>query len=297
MLSRLIIEAKYIYHKIKNPKLDHHYFVKDILWRNYALTSPNFEYELKNHVKINLDTRSILAKNIFFDNYELNEIAFLNKILRPGDTFLDIGANIGYFSLHAGQVLRNNGKIIAIEPTPDTFSKLKRNFELNNLTNVSTLNLGLSESEATLNFNVSNDGYEAWNTLGTLNIGTNTTTIPIHVISFDQLLVDQQLDIDKIKLIKIDVEGWEVPVLKGGIKSFAQMKDVIIMMEFADRNAQGAGFSCKEQFQLLKEIGYNWFEYDADTNSIKNVEIKENYTYDNLIAAKSISTIENRLSS
>ena len=98
------------------------------LWNNKFNGSSYFDHKTSSF-KIRLFRDSVLSK-LIYNGFENDEVSFTAKFLRKGDTFFDIGANIGLFSLTASNVVGNEGKIFSFEPSPKTFSRLKSNIEL-----------------------------------------------------------------------------------------------------------------------------------------------------------------------
>jgi FkbM family methyltransferase len=199
--------------------------------------------------------------------------------LKKDDVFVDIGANVGLFSLIASQVVGNKGLVIAFEPTLITFNRLLGNISLNNLNNIQAINCGLSNGSGELNFYMSDNGYDAWNSFSPSADNKLQRTIKVNVSTLDKELKD--VDKAKIKLVKIDVEGWGKFVLKEG-EIFFNNYCPIIMVEFTDGNTFNAGYSVHEIYDTMVNYGYEWY-------TIKNGElIKEvkrlYYSYNNLIA-------------
>src|SRR6185312_2755012 len=103
-----------------------------------------------NGLRLRVDLRDEgVGRPIFVDReYEPAETAFLRGSLRPGMTFIDIGANIGYFTTLAGGLVGSGGKVISFEPDPHNFDLLGRNTAANGIRNAETLNFALGEGEA-----------------------------------------------------------------------------------------------------------------------------------------------------
>lgn len=239
-----------------------------------------FEHKLGNDLKINLYMDSVLSK-IIYDGFEQEELNFVKSILKSGDVFIDIGANIGLFSLIASQCVGKGGKVIAFEPAPTTFNRLLENEDLNNIKNIDSRNIGLSDELGELNFYISDNGFDAWNSFAPSADNKLQKKITVSVSTLDYEL--QHIDKAKIKLVKIDVEGWEKFVLKGG-EIFFKNYSPLIMVEFTDENTFNAGYSVHEIYDAMVNYGYEW-------HTIKNGElIKEakrlHYPYINLIAVK-----------
>lgn len=282
----LLLDLKYLYNKVKNPSLSKKYFYKDDAWRKQISLNENFIYTLETDLKIKLSTKNILCRNIFFEDYERDEITFLKKYLRPGSTFIDIGANIGLFSLYTSKIIGKDGRVISVEPSSKTFETLRENIQINKMENVSLFKNGISDKADRLLLKVSKDGYDAWNTFGQLNAGQDQVTEEVSVITLQELLHSQKISTHQIDLIKVDVEGWEVPVLEGCKEIFSSENNVVWMMEFNDNNAQAAGFSCKRQYELFTQMGYSLFTYNSEKNMLDEMPMLDHFSYINLIATK-----------
>jgi FkbM family methyltransferase len=244
------------------------------------------EHFLSDTIRLKLYRDSNLSR-LIYDGFEENELRFTKKVLREGDIFIDIGANIGLYSLIASPIVGNSGKVISFEPAPKTYARLKENIKLNNLTNISALNLGLSDSEGHLQLNISESGYEAWNTFAP-TISERFKTSELAAVS----TIDSQFSgIDKslIKFVKIDVEGWEKYVLLGGVDLFKNYSP-IVMIEFTETNTFSAGYFVQELYDILYDWGYRWYRF-VDNELIPEKKLLH-YPYDNLIATKSILWVE-----
>ena len=249
-------------------------------WLENFKSSDSFIFQLEQDVKMFLYLDSVLCKRIY-NGFELDEIQFLKSILKPGDVFIDIGANIGLFSLIASNIVGEDGLVYAYEPTPKIFSRLERNILLNKYKNVKIKNIGLSDKKGTLNLQVSQNGFDAWNTFATAENNKFQESIPVTVSTIDDEFRD--IEKDKIKFIKIDVEGWEKFVLLGG-KSFFEVYSPVVMVEFTETNTFDAGYFVQEIYDIMDDFGYAWFRY-KDGQLIPEKK-KLHYPYDNLIAKK-----------
>lgn len=158
---------------------------------------------------------------IYTSLYDTNEMLFMMHFLRPEDTFVDIGANIGVYSILASGVA--GAKSLAFEPIPSTFSRLKRNINYNNLQDKAELfNLGVGDKEETLVFSDSLDAINHVITDG--NYSGPVTNIPVS--SLDKLMTNQTPN-----LLKIDVEGFEANVINGASETLKQPDLRVIIME------------------------------------------------------------------
>src|SRR5262249_5079594 len=143
--------------------------------------------------------------------YEQGETAFLKETLREGMVFVDVGANIGYFTTLAARLVGRSGKVIAVEPEPRNYKLLRANIERNGLTNVQSFNCALGDGpgEAQLRRSVWNFGDHTISRTG--GSGNAFVTVPIE--SADRLL--KTAGVPAVHVVKIDVQGYEVHVQRG----------------------------------------------------------------------------------
>ncbi len=151
------------------------------------------------------------------DNYEPSVTEYLKKTLKKGDIFIDVGANEGMFGILAGKLVGHTGKVYCIEPLPRNISILKKNIRINNLNNVIIYDVAAGDENKDVSFfdikinNMLGGGENIMTTL--------LSKIPgmVQLIKVKQRRLDTLINepLDKIKLIKIDTEGYEEYVLKG----------------------------------------------------------------------------------
>jgi FkbM family methyltransferase len=240
----------------------------------------SFVYDLTTKLKINLYSDSVLSK-IIYDGFEEEELSFVKEVLTDGDIFIDIGANVGLFSLIASDCIGATGSIISFEPSPVTFNRLQENITLNAIENSDLRNIGLSNQSGETNFYISDNGYDAWDSFAPSQDNKLQKTISVAVSSLDKEL--QQVDKSRIKLVKIDVEGWEKYVIMGGENLFRNYAP-IVMVEFTEENTFNAGYAIHEIYDLMVDYGYVWHKV-KDGKLIHDPK-RLHYPYNNLIAIK-----------
>ncbi len=264
-------------------------------WNNLFGNNTSFVGKLNDKLQINFYKDSILS-NLIYTGFEQDEIIFLRKFLKPADTFIDIGANIGLFSLHAAQIISPKGRIYAFEPTPITFSRLKENIELNEFQNIITAyNIGLSSNKGKLFLNVSTDGHDAWNTFAQNSEISFDKKIEINVTTLDSYLAENNIYSKDIALIKMDVEGWEMEVLKGAKELLSKQDAPVFMVEFTESNLFAAGTNCYELYDNFVSFGYKWYVYNSKNNTLTEDTKRLHYPYVNLIATKNVEQVLERL--
>lgn len=156
------------------------------------------------------------TKQLYKASYNSNLGGLLKKLLKQGDTFIDIGANVGIYSFLATKIIGSTGKVISIEPDPNTFYGLSKSVKLNGYSQIRCINLALSNCSGEAQFYVGDDS--VGNSL--LSSFEYDSVKKVKVETFDRVLSGSNLE--KIRLIKIDVEGAEyltIQGMKGFLKS------------------------------------------------------------------------------
>jgi FkbM family methyltransferase len=142
--------------------------------------------------------------------FDWREIKFLKSNLAPNGTFLDIGANIGFYSIILARHMGAKGKAFAFEADPSTFEILKENIELNPLLNINAINYGVSDLPEKLMFYRNTPGNRGGNSL----IQKNPDAKKVEVMCKPLLDILGEYGIDRVDAAKIDIEGMEYRVLK-----------------------------------------------------------------------------------
>jgi FkbM family methyltransferase len=193
------------------------------------------------------------------DTYEPHIVAWLKKWLKAGDTFWDIGANWGWISLPAARIVSTSGRVIAVEPSPSNAAWLKRHTVLNQCESiVNVLEAAVCEQQGgSVNFSLLNDGRSPSNSLmfsSSVNGESPEVSqqISVPAISLDGLLAEQGRS---PKLVKIDVEGAELKVLKGATKLLSSDTAPILVLA-VHPFWQATPEDCQEIVNLLKGAGY-----------------------------------------
>jgi FkbM family methyltransferase len=264
---------------------------KDRQWNGFFRENNSIVYQLTKKVKINLYKEDILARWIY-DGFEMEEVRFIQDVLKTGDVFIDVGCNIGLFSLIASEIVGEQGRVECFEPSTRTFGRLQENIKVNGFTNIRAHNIGISNEKGTLRLNVSENGHDAWNTFAANNDDKFHKIEEVAVSTLDIRL--EGTDKNRIALVKIDVEGWEKYVFQGGL-NFLQGYSPTLMVEFSEDNTFAAGYFVQEVYDMLAGLGYKWFRYI--NGELVAEEKKLHYPYDNLIAAKDITALRLRLKS
>jgi FkbM family methyltransferase len=152
--------------------------------------------------------------------YDAKFAAFLRLSLAPGSLFIDIGSNIGMFAMLAASLVGAKGKVLAFEPEPTSFAALSRSVALNGLSNVRCINLALSDRAGSMAFYAARDG-RASSLLPEVSgrEGRYASTVEVEVASLGTYFEDTGLDVSRVALVKIDVEGEEERTVRGMVQT------------------------------------------------------------------------------
>lgn len=189
--------------------------------------------------------------------------ASLPRLLRPGRDVVDVGANIGYFSINAAMILgRGNGAVVhAIEPNPRIHALLLKNISINwSLARIISHRVALGEVEGELLLNVVGSLASNGTLLGPAVDVAGTETFPVTVKPLSQVIPDP----GRIGLLKIDVEGGEAMVVRGAAEVLRAVTDIEIIMEWdteALRDDPGASAFLS---QFFAETGFSAFIVESD---------------------------------
>ena len=269
------------------------------LWTRYFKGNAFILFELAAGLKIKLYRTSKLTEYILFHEFEKAEVGFFERYLQQGDFVLDIGANIGFHTIHASNIIGKEGRVFAFEPVLDTFNHLKENIAINQMSNVIPANIGFSDKNEAAKINVSVN-YNAWNTLAKRErmekheAGKFDATETIQLKKLDDWILLKTFGVEKISLVKIDVEGWEKYVILGGLNYFSKYAPAV-MMELSDGNAFAAGYQCSEVYEMFNSLGYEWFRLADAGKKIIPFPKQISFFSENLIAVKRNSKPYERL--
>lgn len=245
--------------------------IKSILkffgWQFYKrLTGKFIDLQLIPGVKIRCYPDSYSSAAVLYCGlYDYNDMNFLLRYLRPEDSFIDIGANIGVYTLLAASKIC--GTIYSFEALPKNYDRLKENLYLNNFKQVKPYAIAISDCGGNVALNLAEGDsmpfitYEA--THNSIIVATDT---------LDHLLHDQPKS--TLTLGKIDIEGAELLALKGGTTLLQQNRPSVWILEINDA-VENFGYQKQDLVNFLKGYGYSLYAYSADTNNIFPITLEE----------------------
>ena len=237
-------------------------------------------YPFVNDIKLILNKGLTSATAQYYMGLsEFEEMSFVLHFLQDDDLFVDVGANVGCFTLLASGVKR--AKTIAIEPIPQNFKNLRNNLIINSLEDkVEALNIGLGDKKGFLNFtqNVSQNNHVANE--------NDFDTISVEVNTLDTILKGKQPI-----LLKIDVEGFEKAVIDGSIQTLKQTSLEVIIIELVGLGER-YGFNELDIQTILSEHGFSKYEYNPFK---RELIVTKNLGHHNTIYIRNISFVKKRV--
>jgi FkbM family methyltransferase len=199
-----------------------------------------------------VDLSEYIQRHIYLGCYEPRETRWVRDWLRPGMTVIDAGANVGYFTALAASCVGTGGRVFAVEPSPYAFERLQRFLDSNHLMQACAFQAGLGDFDGmrTLYWGPEN----ARNHAPSMVQGTGEFSTEVPVWTLDRCLSDWR--IDRVDLLKIDVEGFEHRILRGGLRALKGQRIKAILIEFNDWCLKKDGSSCQELYNFLVESGF-----------------------------------------
>ena len=241
-------------------------FIRGI--KNYALEYFKTELVFVQGNKMYLDKEDCLQLSVNEIIEPVETELFKNKI-KNGDIVVDIGANIVYFTLLMAKLVGNNGKTFSFEPEPKNFTILSKNVIINNYKNVVLEKKGVSDYNGTSKFFLSSENTGMHSLHKVDNKGKE---IDIDVIKLDDYFIIEGL-VDRISMIKIDVEGAELQVLNGMTKILKNGK-LKLLIEFIPEHLEKHGTNPSDILKILEDNNFKLYHINEKTKKLepKNAE-------------------------
>lgn len=243
--------------RISNMKL--HVLLQRAYMKASKIAKPNrrFSTNFGSVMRGNI-TDYVPARICFFGTWEPNLSRFMEATIRPGDSVVDLGANIGYFTLLMSKLVGPTGRVISIEAAPTTAAILRENVAANACSNVDVKEIAIAEKEGELKL-----FHSRW---GETNTGAATLVEGRGSAGYDVVKTDTLLDVlaenaPRVSFIKIDIEGAEMPVLNEILANRAHFgRSLTIVCELEDSNMQ-----IVDRFRTSGfEAGYIENDYSVD---------------------------------
>ncbi len=188
-------------------------------------------------------------------NREANVYKCIKERLTIGSVFVDAGANIGVYSILASSIVGDEGKVISIEMIPLTIKRLKKHIMMNNQQNINIIEQALSDTkDETIVANVPNNKY-GMASIEIIHNGIETESVKVMTTTLSHVLAN----VDKVDLMKMDIEGAELKALQGGEDVLDKVENIIF--ETHTQLAEISSFLTLHGFKLMKLSGRDVLAY------------------------------------
>ena len=217
------------------------------------------EIENRNLAVLDGDYSTIILEKE--KSYEKHFTAFANLVINEGDVAIDFGANIGYHTVTLSSFVGNNGRVYSFEPQRIIFQQLNCNVFINGLDNVYTYNLAVGEKETEVFINSPDfhNIYPMYTNIGNTSINTNKVGSLVRQIPLDSM------NLSKLNFIKLDVQGSELGILKGG-KNTIEKHRPYMFMEVEEKQLNLFNLTSNDLIKYIKDLGYLIYKIYIDSN-------------------------------
>jgi FkbM family methyltransferase len=200
-----------------------------------------------------LANEDIGSRLLSFKEYERNEITTLERLVRKDDVCVDVGANIGIHTIFMARKAHER-QTIAFEPVPFNRNVLAVNIGLNEIVNIQVHDCVLSDSVGTVEFSVSEDA--AYSSLRPTKVKREASSLSARSDTLDNLFAKMR---QKVDVIKIDVEGAELLVLKGGeqLLTTPELRPRALLVELCSQHQSTYGYGAEDVISYMETLGYN----------------------------------------
>lgn len=266
--QKKITKKKYIskcynFHK---TLINYQSFLKNSEVNQIQITNQNIIFDIKKinngkqskkeSIKLIADTndeRSIPIETFNFKKFEPNDSQFLIKFAKVSKNIIDVGANLGWYSLNFN-FLKNTKSIHSFEPIPRTYSFFRENIKINKAKKIIANNFALSDKSGKQTFYLSNETGSA--SMKNIQNKKKVKKIVCKLTTLDRYLVKNKIKCD---LIKVDTEGSELFVFKGAIHTLKKQKP-IVFTEMLRKWSAKFNYHPNDIIQIFHELNYSCFK-------------------------------------
>jgi len=227
---------------------------------------PTYRVIYRNSIKFNVDLSDHMQWLIYF-GHEVENRKALYGLLDKKYQILDVGANVGETALNMSKIAGPGSNVVAIEANSSTFNLLEENCRANPALIVNRINVGLSDEEGAMSIKRKTDRNKGADQLMAIDSSIGHDANQVRVKTIDNLIQENLLS-SSIDLIKIDVEGMELQVLKGA-KQLLLKSTPTLFFEFSENQFAGYNYSGQDIFSFLKQFNYQFVDA-SNMNEVRN---------------------------
>jgi FkbM family methyltransferase len=268
--------------------------IREALWTGFSDKCLNQTFTLPWHdgIKILAYPRVMTCRSLFVTGYyEPNEFYLLKTILKPGMVFIDLGANIGLYTLFASKLVDNDGTVIAIEPSERDMERLRANVELNNGRSIKLRQTAISNSSGERELLIAEEEHSGQNTFGAFAYADvqNQGKVNVNTQTLDEVVRQEALN--RVDVIKMDVEGHEFFALQGANETLRNFHP-ILLVEISETALMNQGCTSSQILTFLDRMGYRIYIFSKQTGLPVPLDSRiENLDSENILAIHSSSEV------
>jgi FkbM family methyltransferase len=232
----------------------------------YKLVPNNYQYKPNSirtfnykGVNLSVDIRDYVGHFLYF-GFKDGAHEKLMNLCKPDYTVLDIGTNIGSTLLQFANKIGEKGKVYGFEPDPTNYQACKNNISLNSFHNLEVANIGLGDKKGSFNLVVDTETNRGGNRISFENESQKTSTT-IQVERLDDWVINKY--INHVDLIKIDVEGFEMNVLKGA-EEILKKHNPTLFIELDNNNLKQVESNAKDLILFLEKLNYQMINAESN---------------------------------
>lgn len=228
---------------------------------------------MQRDTSIKLYPQGQVVELLYTSDFERNEIRLAMDYLKPGMRVVDVGANIGLYSILAGLAVGSSGKVFAFEPSTESHKLLLANLALNHITSVDAIKIALADIQNDSLFLKRDAGYRDGDRYLELRKKENTRVLTsfgdvgdsetVGVTTLDYYFYIEKKEDARVDFLKIDVEGGELAVLRGARHLLTDNNEIILMLECTAQGCLCAGHSQDDVFRFLEELNFNLYAWNS----------------------------------
>ena len=218
-------------------------------WTAMEIFSKRLAFRTRNLPFVTMPNNFCGLWSFVGDEFEDDLLNFVDSTVKPGDVFVDVGANIGIYSVHASIAAGLAGRVISFEAHPLTAQVFRENIELNRATNITVVNAAVGAEAGSLDLLYGRGDSGSTH----VAVKADRSTVSVPVVTLDAKLAE--MGVTRIDYLKIDVEGFELYVLRGARATIVANPGIIIQTEIDRRHLSRYGMTPDDVFALLRETG------------------------------------------
>lgn len=263
-------------------------WIADLIRRRWLHSGRVLEVsDFDGDLRMQLSLSERMQSQIFWYGYCSRDICItLKRLLAPGMVVVDAGANVGEIAMISAKVVGPSGRVYAFEPVGAIADQLQRNLDLNALSNISVIRLGLSDREGSGSMFHSETRFRDGSVhggLATLYATTERARLAedVRLTTLDSF--SERAGLSRLDVVKLDIEGAELPALMGAQASLQRFRPYLII-EVQETTSRAAGYEAAEILRFLEPLGYR-FEIIGRKGRLRRVAPGELGEFQNVLCS------------